>query len=85
VGAIGDDSFRGAVHVYVQSGDSFEWSKTLTAPNAENGDRFGSALAAANGRLLVGADGESSASAGIQADRTNNAAEYAGCAFLYRF
>ncbi|MEM8608023.1 MAG: choice-of-anchor B family protein [Myxococcota bacterium] len=75
VAMIGDAAFvgerltsngQGAVFVYHRDGATGDWvlHQRLAAPNAFVGDRFGEALAASGGRLLVGAPGANDAAGG---------------------
>src|SRR5262249_12317040 len=57
----------------------------VKASNTNGFDRFGSsvALSADGNTLAVGADGESSAAAGINGDQTNNTAPIAGAVYVF--
>jgi hypothetical protein len=55
----------------------------LTSPNAELGDRIGSAVAVTPTLLAIGADGEASSSKGINGDSSNDATPGAGAVFLH--
>jgi FG-GAP repeat len=60
VGAPGDDresSEAGAVHTFAPSGGGWSEVGVLVAPEAREGDRFGSSLALAGDLLAVGAPG----------------------------
>jgi hypothetical protein len=73
---------------YVFEADGMAWTPaaTLAARNAEIGDRFGTAVAISGdgSTIVVGATSESSASTGINGDGLNNAAPYAGAAYVFR-
>lgn len=89
VGALGDDSggnapLSGAAHVYVRTAQGWEFSKTMRAPNAEAGDRFGNSIAITPSLLAIGAYNEAANVAGINGDWTNNDTPGAGAAYLYR-
>ena len=88
----GRDNLPGEAHVFVRSGSEWEHSATVTASNAENGDRFGNSVslnsnAAGNGiatRLLVGAPLESSAATGLNGNQGNqNLSIGSGAAYLF--
>jgi hypothetical protein len=55
----------------------------LKASNAGNLDRFGSALAIAGERVLVGAPGEASNASGVNGDGSDNSLDNAGAAYLF--
>lgn len=73
--------FTGAVYVYTRSGSDWSAPAYLKASNAENFDRFGSALALSDdgNTLIVGAPGEDSA----DSDPNNNTAFDAGAAYVF--
>ena len=55
----------------------------LKASNLDDLDRFGSALAMAGNRLLVGAPFEASNAAGVNGDESDNSLNNAGAAYLF--
>ena len=55
VGAPGNDTARGAAHVFVRSGSSWTEEQKLVSSDLEDGDRFGVAVALTEARALVGA------------------------------
>ncbi|TNF80129.1 MAG: integrin, partial [Gammaproteobacteria bacterium] len=55
----------------------------LKASNADDLDRFGSAVAMRGDRLLVGAPFEASSAAGVNADENDNSLNNAGAAYLF--
>lgn len=88
IGALGDDSGKlplsGTAYVYVRTAQSWKLQKSLKAPNAELGDRFGSSVALTPTRLAIGAYNEAANVPGINGDWTNNDTPGAGAAYLYR-
>lgn len=87
VGAIGEVqnmyTLGGAAYVFVRDAVGWKLESRLSAPNAEGGDRFGSAIGINSTRLAIGASGESSDSAGIGGDMTSNRTPGAGAVYLY--
>lgn len=99
VGAYGEDSDAtgidgsqadaivdtGAVYIYVRSGVTWTQQVYIKASNTGRLDNFGFSLAL-NGdgnTLVVGAIGEASADAGIDADQTDNTASKAGAVYVF--
>ena len=73
----------GAVYVFTRSGATWAQQAYVKASNAQNGDRFGRAVAL-NGDgnvLVVAAVDESSAATGIDGDQANNRATFSGAAY----
>lgn len=85
IGALfqGDDG-EGAAYVFTRDGSGV-WSEEtmLKATNAENSDQFGSAVAVAQGMLVVGAQGEDSDATGLDADGSDNSLSLAGAAYAF--
>lgn len=86
VGAPKEDSIAtdsGAVYVYVRDLShpaSWRPEAFIKAPNAEEGDQFGSAVAISGNTLIIGAPFEDSKSA----SQTDNSATSAGAAYVYQ-
>lgn len=82
-----DNSETDAGAVYVFSADQTGWIQQayMKAPNTDNSDRFGSALAlSADGNTLaVGATGEGSNAVGVNGDQSNNDASTSGAVYIY--
>jgi hypothetical protein len=76
----------GAVYLFEKTGDSWSQVAFLKAPNAGEGDRFGSSLALSGDgdRLAVAAIGESSAAAGIDGDQSDNSAASSGAVYIFQ-
>ncbi|CAN5269708.1 hypothetical protein BH23VER1_BH23VER1_13130 [soil metagenome] len=55
----------------------------LKASNSESGDFFGAAVAVDGDTLVVGANGEDSAAAGVNGNQADNSASSAGAAYVY--
>jgi trimeric autotransporter adhesin len=85
---LGAPGMEGTGVAFVFEGDGTAWTPTatLTASNADIGDRFGVSLAiAADGStIVVGAQSETSAATGIGGDAANNGVPYAGAAYVFR-
>jgi len=75
----------GAVYVFTRNGVVWSQQAYVKASNTASVDYFGAALAlSANGATLaVGAQGESSATAGIGGDQSDNTAANSGAVYLY--
>ena len=82
-----DDSFvdSGAVYVLQLRGTTWNEVKYLKASNRGLGDLFGgvTSLSADGETLAIGAVGESSAAIGVDGDQLNDAASYAGAAYVF--
>jgi hypothetical protein len=76
----------GAAYVFRRSGGSWHQEAYVKAPNADEQDQFGSALAlSANGNLLaVGAPKEDSSATGLNGNQSSNGAEDSGAVYVYR-
>ncbi len=85
-GSPGDNSGNavGAVYLFDPDGAGLpEQTGYLKADNADDLDRFGSALAMNGQRLLVGAPFEASNAAGVNGDGSDNSLNNAGAAYLF--
>ena len=60
VGAAAQDSGTGAVYVFQRQGNTWRQTAKLTASDRQTGDRFGSAIAVADGHIAIGAPGRES-------------------------
>ncbi|MCR9145103.1 MAG: FG-GAP repeat protein [bacterium] len=74
----------GAAYVFRRSGAVWAQEAYIKASNAEAGEFFGRSVAVGNESLLVGATNEASAATGIGGDQTDNSANGAGGAYLFR-
>jgi hypothetical protein len=85
VGALADSrsTRTGAAYVFVRGTSGWTFDERLTSPNAEQGDRIGSAVAITPTLLAIGANGEASSSPGINCDSTNDDTPNAGAVFLH--
>ena len=79
-----DASGAGAAYVFVRDGGG-TWSQQayLKASTAEEFDNFGVAVAISGDTVVVGADGEDSASTEVDVGQTNNDASSAGAAYVF--
>jgi cysteine-rich repeat protein len=75
----------GAVYVFARSAGAWHQQAYLKASNADAGDDFGVsvALSADGAVLVVGADGEASAAAGVGGDQTDNSTQGAGAVYVF--
>jgi trimeric autotransporter adhesin len=78
--------WAGAAYVFERSGISWEQTTYVKSSNPDIDDFFGSTLSlSADGQTLaVGAEGESSAADGVNADQNDDSAESAGAAYVFR-
>jgi hypothetical protein len=98
VGAYGEDSdatgvdgdgasnlapFSGAAYVFRRSGGAWSQEAYLKAHNTGTFDYFGISVAVDGETLAVGAWGESSASAGVGGDPSDNSAPFCGAAYVF--
>jgi hypothetical protein len=81
-----DNGLEAAGAVYVFRYVDEEWSQEayLKASNPGLGDGFGGAVALDGDLLVVGADGEASASPGIDGDETDDTLTGAGAVYVFR-
>lgn len=82
-----DNSLANAGATYVfERGDDGVWQQIayVKASNAGSGDEFGGAVAVGGETLAAGATGESSASAGIDGDQSDNSLNAAGAVYVIR-
>jgi len=88
VGALGDDSedlpLSGTAYLYTRTPQGWQLRRSMKAPNADIGDRYGSSVAISPTLLAVGASNEAANVSGINGDWTNNDTPGAGAAYLYR-
>jgi hypothetical protein len=73
----------GAAYVFTRSDGSWGQQAYLKASNTEEGDFFGSAIAADGDTVVVGANLEDSNATGVNGDQANNAAGFAGAAYVF--
>jgi hypothetical protein len=80
-----NDQVQSAGAAYVFSSDGFTWVQEayVKASNTGMTDEFGTAVAVDGDTLVVGAPLEDSASAGIDGDPFNDAADSAGAVFVF--
>jgi len=81
-----NNAFRsGAAYVFVRDPQAGTWSQQayLKASNTDGDDGFGSSVAVSGDTIVVGADGESSRSRGVNGDQTDNSAPIAGAAYIF--
>ena len=76
--------FSGAAYVFTRS-ESGDWTQQayIKASNTESQDDFGYSLDLQGDWLVVGAENEGSAAAGVQGDQSDNSLLGSGAAYLY--
>ena len=87
-GVNGDESDNsawrsGAVYVFVRNGASWSQQAYLKASNTDPQDFFGYAVSISGDTIVVGAYGEDSNATGVNGGQLNNAAYYAGAAYVF--
>jgi FG-GAP repeat/Divergent InlB B-repeat domain len=75
-------ALSGAVYVFTRSGGSWSQQAYLKASNAAEGDLFGAAVALSGETVVVGAQLEDSATAGVNSS-PNEAAKNSGAAYVF--
>ena len=80
------ESDSGAVYVFRSGPSGWYQEAYVKAPNTDNFDRFGSALALSDDgdTLLITATGEGSNATGIDGDQSNNTLSNSGAAYVYQ-
>lgn len=80
-----DDSAgsSGAVYVFEQKGELWVQDAYIKASNTDIGDVFGRSIAIDGDTLVVGAPSEDSAAAGVNADSSDDSADWAGAAYVF--
>ena len=73
----------GAAYVFVRSGTTWSQQSYLKAGNTGFYDRFGVAVAVGAGIVVVGAEAEDSATAGVNGVGTDNNADDSGAAYIF--
>ncbi|RMF15741.1 MAG: integrin [Gammaproteobacteria bacterium] len=86
VGAWGESSAEGRVHIFVRSAAGWSHQATLSASNADPSDWFGTRLALSGdgNTLAVSATLEDSAATGINGDQSDNTADRAGAVYVFQ-
>jgi hypothetical protein len=87
-GVNGDDADNsavdsGAAYVFTRTGGTWIQEAYLKASNTGATDVFGSAVAASEETVVVGAVGEDSAATGVNADEGDNSASASGAAYVF--
>ncbi|MFW5444007.1 MAG: FG-GAP repeat protein, partial [Methylococcaceae bacterium] len=73
----------GAAYVFIRSGSTWTQQAYLKASNTDAGDIFSSSVAISANTLVVGSEGESSNSNGVNGDQSDNSANYSGAAYVF--
>lgn len=73
----------GAVYVFARVGGVWSQQAYLKASNANTGGRFGYAVAMSGDTLVVGAQGESSAAAGVNGNQSDSSAPNSGAVYVF--
>jgi hypothetical protein len=82
VGALGDTGSAGAAWVFGRVGTVWSSTQTLTAANAEAGDRFGQAVAVSGVTVVGGSYLEDSSATGVGGAAADNSAADAGAVYV---
>jgi len=73
----------GAAYVFHRDGSTWSQQAYLKASNPDIRDYFGESVAISGDTVVVGASEEDSDATGVNGDQTNNAAPYAGAAYVF--
>ena len=73
----------GEVYLFERTGDKWNVTDMLTATNARDSDFFGSAVYLAGESLVVGANGDASATRGVGASSDRTGAAFSGAIYLF--
>ena len=73
----------GAAYVFTRAAGVWSQEAYLKASNAEAGDFFGRSVDISGDTIVVGAYGEDSAAAGVDADQSSNTAPFCGAAYVF--
>jgi len=73
----------GAAYVFVRTGSAWSQQAYLKASNTDWGDSFGQAVTVSGDTAVVGAFGEASSATGMNGNKADNSAVYAGAAYVY--
>lgn len=79
----GPNENSGLAYVFRHDGNAWQLEATLSAPNAGEGDEFGSSVAIEGDTLVVGAPGESSGDSGVGGNQADNSQAAAGAAYIF--
>jgi hypothetical protein len=74
---------RGAVYVFVRSGNTWAQQAYLKANFGEAGDSFGRVVAISGNTIAVGAHAEDSNATGVNGNATDNSASNSGAAYVF--
>jgi hypothetical protein len=73
----------GAVYLFARSSMNWQQQAYLKASNTDAGDAFGVGLAVSADTLVIGADGEDSATMGVNGSQTDNTAAVSGAIYIF--
>jgi hypothetical protein len=73
----------GAVYVFKRSGGNWTQQHYLKASNTGEDDQFGYSIALYGETIVISADGEASAAAGVNGDQTSDSANGAGAVYVF--
>ena len=83
-GGTNDSAFQaGAAYVFTRAGGSWTQQAFLKASNTDSGDRFGPENAVSGDTVVVGANGEDSATTGVGGNQADNSAPGSGAAYVF--
>ncbi|HYF61227.1 MAG TPA: hypothetical protein VD886_00345, partial [Herpetosiphonaceae bacterium] len=73
----------GAAYVFARADGGWSQQAYLKASNTDTYDQFGFSSAISGETIVIGAQGESSAAAGVDGDQQDNSADHAGAAYVF--
>jgi len=76
-------SNAGAAYVFMRNAGNWSQQAYLKASNTDAGDQFGGSVAMSGDTVVVGVAGEASNATGVNGAQTNNAASFAGAAYVF--
>lgn len=77
-------TYSGAAYVFDRTGVTWTETRMLKAPNADQGDYFGSDVTVAGDLVVVGAMAEDGPATGINGKPTSNSKDEAGAVYVFR-
>jgi len=81
-----DDNSRdnaGAVYVFTRDGETWSQQAYIKASNTDAGDSFGTSISLSGDTLAVGANGEASATIGVNGDEEDNSLVNSGAVYVF--
>ena len=75
--------YGGAAYVFVRDGTAWSEQDQIIASNGDSADFFGISVDISGTTVVVGAQGEESNASGVNGDEDNDAANFAGAAYVF--